>query len=137
MQGLVRVDVADAGDRALVEEHSLERRAPLAQPAVQLVGGEIGVDRLRAEARHLLRGQQRVLGADQQATEPPRVAIAQLATTVQEEHGVRVLLQPGHRVDQAELAGHTEMDDQQQIPLLPDSPDYPWFRTRQPPVSPD
>src|SRR2546430_49880 len=137
MQGLVRVDVADAGDRALVEEHRLERRAPLAQPAVQLVGGEIGVDRLRAEARHLLRGQQRVLGADQQSTEPPRVAIAQLTTAVQEERGVRVLLRPGHRVARAERAGNTEMDDQQQTPPPPNSPDYPWSRTRQPPVSPD
>src|SRR5579864_5610028 len=45
MQRLVRVDVSDAGDRALVEQHRLHRGAPLAQAPVELAGDELAADR--------------------------------------------------------------------------------------------
>src|SRR5712692_4361922 len=78
VERLVGVDVADARDRALVEQHRLQCRAPFPQAAVELVRHEGGVDRLRAEVWHLLRGQQRGLGPEKQPAEATRVAVAQL-----------------------------------------------------------
>src|SRR5438067_3764839 len=119
MQRLVGVDVAHAGDRLLVEQHCLQRRAPALQLPVQLLGLELHVDRLRPKARHLLRRQQRLLRADQQAAETARVAIAQLPTVIEKENRVRVLLERRDLVDQAQLPGHAEMHDQQHVLLLP------------------
>ena len=48
-EGLVGVDVADAGDSALVEEDGLDGRASVRERLLQLRGGERGVERLRAE----------------------------------------------------------------------------------------
>src|SRR6266487_4404809 len=79
VERLVRVDVPHSGDRALVEEHGLERAPALAQTAVQLVGGKVRIDRLRTEHRHLLRSEQRLFGAQQQTPKAARVAITQLA----------------------------------------------------------
>src|SRR2546430_569649 len=55
VQRLVGVDVADARNGALVEQHRLERRPPLAEAAVKLFGRKPGVDRLRPKHWHLLR----------------------------------------------------------------------------------
>ena len=48
---LVGVDVADARDRALVEQSRLDRCPPPGNAAGQDVGGEPGRQRLRAQAR--------------------------------------------------------------------------------------
>src|SRR2546422_1822083 len=92
VQRLVRVDVAYPGDRALVEQHGLDRRASIAQPAVKLIGGKTGIDWFRTETRHFLRREQRLLGAKQQTAETTRVAVAKLMAVVEKEHGMRVVL---------------------------------------------
>src|SRR2546422_8979547 len=55
VQRLVRVDVANPGDGALIEQPGLDRRAPRAQPAVELIRGELWMDWFGTEARPLLR----------------------------------------------------------------------------------
>src|SRR5216117_2752566 len=78
----------------------------------ELFGLPARVDRLRAEARHLLRDEQRLLGAHEQAAEAARVAVAQLAPVVEKEDGVRVLLQRRDLVEQPQLSRHAEVHDQ-------------------------
>src|SRR5262245_16379552 len=112
VQRLVRVDVAHAGDRLLVQQHGLERRPSAPKRAVKLVRFEGGVDRFRAQSRHLLRRQQGVQRAREQAAKAPRVAVAQFASVVESEDGVRVFLEGCGRVDDAQLARHAEVDDQ-------------------------
>ena len=112
MQRLVGVDVAYAGDRLLVEQHGLQGRAPPPQLSIELLGREVGIDQLRAEARHLPGREQRFLGADEQAAKAPGVAIAQLATVIEEEHGVGVLREWNDLVDQPQLARHPQVHHQ-------------------------
>ena len=50
-QGLVGVDVPHACEGALIEEHSLDRRAPRCQPFAQPPGVEPALERLPAKAR--------------------------------------------------------------------------------------
>src|SRR2546426_5862786 len=127
VERLVRVDVAHAGDRALVEEDCFERAFALAQAAVQLVGAKVRIDGLRTEDRHLVRGEQRLFGAQQQTPKAARVAITQLTAVIEEENGVRVLREWNNLIDQPELPGHPEVHDQSQTPPILDSPDYPVF----------
>ena len=49
-QRLVGVDVADAGDPLLVEQHRLDRRAAAAGERVQVLAGELGLERLDPQA---------------------------------------------------------------------------------------
>ena len=120
VQRLVRVDVADARDRALVEQHRFQCGTSPAQAAIQLVGGKLRVDRLRAESRHLLCVEQRLLGAEQQPAEPTRIAIAQLLSVIQEEHCVRVVLEWSDRIDKPQLPGHPEVHHKKQTLTEPD-----------------
>ena len=82
VERLVGVDVADARDRALVEQNGLQRCAPFAQAPVELAGRELWIDRLRAEQGHLLGRQQRFLRPQKKASKTSRVAIAQLPPVI-------------------------------------------------------
>jgi hypothetical protein len=111
----VRVYVAHACDRFLVEKDRFQWGGSLAQPAVELVGEEIRIDRFRAQARHLPGVDQRALGAEEQTPKPARVAVAELLPVIQKENGVRVLCERSALVDEAQLAGHAEVNDKQEI----------------------
>ena len=52
---LVDVDVPEAGERALVEERGLDRRAPLGEALAEPRSGEERVERLLADARREVR----------------------------------------------------------------------------------
>ena len=52
---LVDVDVPQAGERALVEQRGLDRRAPLREPLAEPRRGEERVERLVAEPRREVR----------------------------------------------------------------------------------
>src|SRR5262245_40930256 len=110
-QRLVGVDVADAGDDALAEQHRLDgalgagqRRAP---------GGRGQLERLRPQAVAPEQRLQR-LGplVPAHAAEAARVAEAQLLTAaVEVEDDVRVRGQALVRGGDGELPGHAEVDD--------------------------
>ncbi len=117
MKRFVRVDVADAGNRRLVEEDRLQRSPPFAKPAVQLFRNEVRVDRFGTQKRHLLRREQRFFRAQQQPAETPNVPIAQVPAIVQREDGVRVRLQRCIRADKPQLPSHAQVNDQQHVAL--------------------
>jgi hypothetical protein len=50
-QGLISVDVADAGDQLLIEEHGLDRRAAAAHHRAQVRDRKVLVEGLKAQAR--------------------------------------------------------------------------------------
>ena len=54
-QRLVDVDVPEAGERALVEERGLDRRAPLREPLAEPCRREERIERLLADARREVR----------------------------------------------------------------------------------
>src|SRR5260370_1507219 len=91
VQRLVRVDVADTRDRRLVQEDRLESRLALAEPPVELLGSEFRIDGFRTKTRHRPRLEERRLCAQQQTAETARVGVAQLASILQVEDGLRVL----------------------------------------------
>ena len=98
-QRLVRVDVADAGDPALVEDERLDRRRAPARDRPQVIRGELGRQRLDPEA-----GVQILVpcvGAvdDVAGTEPPWVDVDQPMAVVE--------LDPDPRVQSARPLGPT------------------------------
>src|SRR3954447_4565901 len=114
---LVGVDVADARDPLLVEQHRLDRGAAVAGQLVQALAGELGLERLDAEALgeevvERLRAERELAGA-----EPARVDELQLRPLEGERHACvgRALV----RVEQ-QRAGHPQV--QQQVRLVLELP---------------
>ena len=110
-QGLVRVDVPEAGDRALVEDCRLERRAPAGEASGEECSREAAAERLGA-VLHL----EQVLGVlrlgEQPRAEAARVAIRDAAPVLELEDGA---LMRRRRVPEA--AGHTQVHEQR-VPAL-------------------
>ena len=103
---LVGVDVADAGDGALVEEHGLDGRASVRQRLAQLGGGERGVERLRAEGADGLLGR----FDEPHLAELAEVGVAQLAAVVEGDDGADVGVGRVAGVTVQEGAGHAQVD---------------------------
>src|SRR5579862_3315930 len=100
-QRLVRVDVPEPGDRALVEDRRFQRRLPAREPPRQERRREAAAERLRAEpARKVLLG---LIAVEQQpGAEAAQVAVGDSGAVVELEDGTLVR---GRLV--AEPAGHT------------------------------
>src|SRR3954471_22748019 len=67
MERFTDVDIAQAGDDALVKQQQLDRRRPPCQPALQLVRVEVqrlGTERLEGRPFRKLRGQYQVERAE-------------------------------------------------------------------------
>ena len=71
------------GLRKTVQQQRLERRPPDVEFSIEVGRGEVPVDGLRSQARHLARGNQFLVGAEQQATKAADVAVANLEAVVQ------------------------------------------------------
>src|ERR1700682_3288586 len=78
MQRFVRVDVADAGDRRLVEQDRLQRGPAFAKPLVKLFRSEVGVDWFGPQKRHLLRREQLFFRPDEEAAETSGISVSEL-----------------------------------------------------------
>ena len=117
-QGFVGVDVADAGDQPLIEEHSLEAACGGRQPL--LPGTTVQVKGFWPQA-HLLEKLLQGVRAEQQggAAETAYVAKAQLLAAVQPKDQVGVSCHRGAgRVDD-QLPGHPQVQHQVQLALKP------------------
>ena len=114
-QRLVGVDVADAGDPLLVEQHRLDRGAGLRRKRVQVLAGELGLERLDAEPLaeevvERLAAERELAGA-----EPPRVDELQLVGA-EVERDARVRGAALGRVEQ-QRAGHPQVQHQVRLVL--------------------
>ena len=111
-QRLVGVDVPDAGDAALVEQERLDRRARGLGERVQVLAGEVALERLDAEAG-VEEGVER-LRAERE------LAGAEAARVVEDEHVVAEVEPHPHvprrrgRVEQ-ERAGHAQVHEQEDV----------------------
>src|SRR3954452_1343788 len=81
-QRLVGVDVADAGDPLLVEQHRLDRRAAADGQRVQVLAGEAGRERLDAQPRgeerlERLTAQRELAGAETARVDEPEPVVAE------------------------------------------------------------
>ena len=89
-EGLVGVDVADAGDVRLVEEERLERRAAAGGALAEDLGRELCRERLDPE---LLEPRGEPVVVDQEGlAEAARVGEPELAPVVEQEAGAQVTL---------------------------------------------
>ena len=107
-EGLVGVDVADARDRALVQQQRLDRpRAPAGERA-QVLCGEARIERLEAEAC-VEEGRERVIAGEQlRGAEAPRVGDREARAARLQQHAharVRGLWLGVHEHG----AGHTQV----------------------------
>src|SRR5712691_7944236 len=100
MQRFIGIDVPDARNGRLVEQHRLDRRAAAAKTFEQRFGVEAGIDGLRSELRQRTRDEQLVLSAEEQSAEPARIPIAELKSIVEVEDRVRVVRDLGGGVDE-------------------------------------
>ena len=107
---LVRVDVADAGQRALREELGLHVRLAAAQGPPQPAVVERLVPRLGALGRE--RRQAGVLAGGHHADAPEAADVAQLEHLAVVERPPRPHVRVERAGPEAELAGHPEVDDQ-------------------------
>ena len=108
-QGLVGVDVADAGDERLVDEQRLEPRPAAADAGPELAQREPRVQRLRPDAveRVVVRAVQ---------PDPPEladVAEPELAAVVERQREPLVRVGRQRRGHHEQLAGHLEVDGQE------------------------
>ena len=112
-QRLVGVDVADARDPALVEQDGLDRRAAVARLQVQVLGRELGAERLDPEARveegvELRAAERELAGAEAaRVAEGDDVAIVELQAHA---HVGRV----ARRVVE-QVAGHAQVHEQEHL----------------------
>src|SRR3712207_741589 len=88
---LVRVDVPDAGDSALVEERALDRGAAARERAGEHCGRERPVERLAADPRVEVRIELTRLEQNPDS-EPSHIPIDDLRAVVQREHRAPVRL---------------------------------------------
>ena len=110
-QGLVGVDVADAGDQRLVEQRPLDVGTPAAQCLDDGIGVVRGLERVRCDMTQLGR-QVRTAVADRHAAEGPLVDEPQLTAVDEAEPDAQVeLVRRGGGLHQ-ELAGHAEVGQQ-------------------------
>src|ERR1700682_5117798 len=89
MQRFVRVDVADAGDRRLVEQDRLQRGPAFAKPLVKLFWSEVRVDWFGPQKRHRLRREQLYFRAGQQAAEASGISVSELVSSPLAGKGAR------------------------------------------------
>src|SRR5205814_5121196 len=110
-QRLVGVDVADAGNRGLIEQNRLQHPPAAAQDLEPVIGAE--VPRFGAElfAHHCL--DVRRAGTIPNAAEAARVAEAQFCSIVQSKHKMRVRLARLVRRHGALLPRHGEVSQLQ------------------------
>src|SRR6266849_230513 len=135
VQRFVCVDVADARDGRLVEQHCLHWCAASPKAFEQCFRVEGRIDGLGSKLGQRPRDEQLVLRAKQQPAEPPRVAIAKLPSQggaartgfagraalrgesplriVEVEDRMRVVRDFGGRIDKTELSRHPEVDHEQ------------------------
>ncbi len=122
-QGLVGIDVADAGDERLVKEERLQPTAPASKPrpersyregVVKRLGPRPGEDRGATEFVHRLLGDW-IQGVQPDPAELPDVPEAQVAAVAERDHHAHVRIQGCFARHDEQLAGHLEMHRQDRI----------------------
>src|SRR5260370_5614939 len=113
VQRFVCVDVANAGDGRLVEQHCLHWCAASPKAFEQSFRVEGRIDGLGSKLGQRPRDEQLVLRAKQEAPESPRVAIAKLPSIFEVEDRMRVVRYFGGRIYHTELSRHPEVDHEQ------------------------
>ena len=110
-QRLVGVDIAHTDDEPIVHQRELDRRAPVARSAIEIVGVERVVERLRSEG-----SEQRVLafrgGRPQHRAEAARIAIAQHDSVRELEIDVIVRLLRRRLPEHSQASRHAEVNDE-------------------------
>src|SRR5260370_6018477 len=109
VQRFVCVDVANARDGRLVEQHCLHWCAASRKTFEQCCRVEGRIDGLGSKLGQPPRDEQLVLGAKQEAPESPRVAIAKLPSIFEVEDRMRVVRDFGGHIYKTELSRHPEV----------------------------
>ena len=118
-EDLVGVQVADAGQEALVEEERLQASAAAAELGAEAPGGELG-ERLGAESVVEERFQLGPALEQVDPTELSRVDEMELGAIVEAEREMGVARQRGAGLAQHQVAAHLAVDDQPAVAVQPD-----------------
>ena len=93
VQRLVRVNVANPGNRALIQQQRLDRSATVVESLIQIVGAESKVEWFRSKVGQCAGCEELGFGPVKQTAEPAWVPIAKVPPVVKREDDVRVLLE--------------------------------------------
>src|SRR6266513_85009 len=107
-QTLIRIDISDAAQHALVQQQRLDPRASPANPVRKFHLAHF--ERIGAESGQLF-GKQRFRQVSN-APKTPRIGVAQFAPIIQKYANVSVLLKSSPRRTRRDLAGHSQMYQQ-------------------------
>lgn len=109
VERLVHVDVAEAGDASLVQQHRLHRRGAARESLPEVRRRERLVDGLRAEAGREKRG---YIADKRPGAELPQVAPAEVVPTIQQETGALEWFGRRQRRPPHHATGHPQMGDE-------------------------
>src|SRR6267154_6523497 len=110
-QALIRIDISDAAQHALVQQQRLDPRASPANPVREFYLAHF--KRIGAESGQLF-GKQ-CLRQVSNAPKTPRIGVAQFAPIIQKYANVCVLLKSSPRRTRRDLAGHSQMYQQRRL----------------------
>src|SRR5262249_49106908 len=107
-EAFIRVNVAHPAKDALVEQQTLDHRAPAGEARAEFCLGDLKrIEAQRAEKSSKLR-----LRHESQAAEAADIRVAQLAAVVEHEKSVRVQRHRLFSAPRRELTGHPQMHDE-------------------------
>jgi hypothetical protein len=107
-EGFIHIDIAQAGDTALIEQEGFQSAFEAGEPFAENREGKGAKERLGAEVGQVGLG----IRDDQPAPELAGVAVAQAAAVIKRENDAVMGGGRGIRGCPVELAGHAEMNEQ-------------------------
>ena len=114
-KALIRIDIANATQHALVQQQRLDPRAPSANPVREFLLAHF--QRVGAESGQLFG--ERGFGQVGDAAKTPRIGVAQFAPVIQKQADMSVFLQRLPRRTRRNLARHSQMHEQRRGSRIP------------------